>query len=924
MSLLHEEFEASQSTQARNLEDSRVRLSARAKIVDRLLDETGSNEAVHRLTVMRAPAGYGKTRTIRGWLGDAEKQNEDLRWLHCTPEHSGNPDLFWEAVARTLDFTYSGVDDLANAAPLSDQVQSHTSSLVAQLTKPITLVIDDYNHATSAENDIALSHLAAASPMLTLVVIARRVTLLDRTVVTAGTIVRVVGPEELALTLAESFELASSLGVPMSDALAAALEQADGWPLAVRAALNLGSDEFYHGPPNERRWNENASAADFDPIANLDSFAVDAVELLPAHCRELLFATALLDQIGIGFDQLSAAFDDGDGSAEQAAQQLLELGLLVEETQGDTTEYRCHRAISAPLRAFAVRNADPQLMRCVYGTRAKALSASAPFTAFQLACAAEDYALAESLLARNFTTITDEGELCAQSLRAVPEAELRRHPTLVAGMIMLELPRSDTASSTLKYLSTLWSAGLEAQLTNDERAQQNPLYKVLLGQAMVGARQSGHFDKSRTIMRYLESRLTPQAVEPENHGEARSNLSLIGSLPSYFHETAVTGLVVGDLVHARRNLERLRHFAERQISRPRGEQPRASTRRVSDVESGQRWLLTALGELAFTEMIEGNIHESAALLAETAERISSTGTFFPGISWVGSELARANISVEVGDPSMLHTAVKRLTPIIDRVEGWQLLLVAETASLRESHGPVWALSHLETSLTSTLSYLQPKDNWSEYLMFFRVMLNTTIGDLARAQQTLAEHKNPESPRHRIEQARLALFAGEDVEALLIAQRIGDPGTTARQRLDRALIVAITAWICGREAEAFQAIGTAAELLERHGIPSVIRNVPYDLLRDVATAAQAAGFADLLPYLDAVPELARSERYDRLTEMELRTLRAITEHRTAKDAAAALFVTLGTVKKHLASVYRKLRVSGRDEAILQASRMGMLD
>lgn len=924
MSLLHEEFEASHSALTRDLEDSRVRLSARAKIVDRLQDETGSNEAVHRLTVMRAPAGYGKTRTIRGWLGVGGTQNEDLRWLHCTPEHTGNPDLFWEAVARTLDFGYSGVDELANAAPLSDQVQAHTSHLAAQLSTPITLVIDDYNHATSAENDIALSHLATASPMLTLVVIARRVTLLDRTVVTAGTIVRVVGPEELALTLAESYELASSLGVPMSDALTAALEQADGWPLAVRAALNLGSDEFYQGPPHERRWNEHANAADFDPIANLDSFALDAVELLPAPCRELLLATALLDQIGIGLEQLKAAFDDDAGSAEHSVQQLLELGLLVAEPNGDSTEYRCHRAIAAPVRAFALRNADPQLMRCIYGTRATALATIAPFTAFQLACAAQDYVAAELLLARNFTTITDEGELCAQSLRTVPESELRRHPTLVAGMIMLELPRSDTASSTLKYLSTLWSAGLEAQLTNEAQAQRNPIHKVLLAQAMVGARQTGHFDKARTIMAYLESRLTPQAVDPENLNEVRSNLSLIGSLPHYFHETAVTGLMVGDLVHARRNLERLRQFSERQASKPQREQPLASTRRVSDAESGQRWILTALGELAFTEMIEGNIHESAALLAETSERIASTGTFFPGISWVGSELARANIAVEVGDPSMLHTAVKRLTPIIDRVEGWQLLLIAEAVSLRESHGPGWALSHLETSLTSTLAYLQPKDNWSEYLMFFRVMLTTTIGDLARSQHILAEHRNPDSPRYRVEQARLALFAGDDVEALLIAQRIGDPGTTARQRLDRALIIAITAWTCGRESESFQAIGSAVQLIERHGIPSVIRNVPYELLREAATAAQAAGFADLLPYLETVPEIARPQRYDRLTEMEQQTLRAISEHRTAKDAAAALFVTLGTVKKHLASVYRKLRVSGRDEAILQASRMGLLD
>lgn len=73
----------------------------------------------------------------------------------------------------------------------------------------------------------------------------------------------------------------------------------------------------------------------------------------------------------------------------------------------------------------------------------------------------------------------------------------------------------------------------------------------------------------------------------------------------------------------------------------------------------------------------------------------------------------------------------------------------------------------------------------------------------------------------------------------------------------------------------------------------------------------------------MPQPARTHRYERLTEMELRTLAAIAEHRNANQAAASLFVTPGTVKKHLASVYRKLQVGGRDEAILQASRMGLL-
>jgi DNA-binding CsgD family transcriptional regulator len=124
-----------------------------------------------------------------------------------------------------------------------------------------------------------------------------------------------------------------------------------------------------------------------------------------------------------------------------------------------------------------------------------------------------------------------------------------------------------------------------------------------------------------------------------------------------------------------------------------------------------------------------------------------------------------------------------------------------------------------------------------------------------------------------------------------------------------MISAIAAWNCKRQDEAFLAFDTATELLQKHGLRSVLRSFPYDMLLELATAAQAAGINDIVATIEAIPEVLRSRRYERLTEMELRTLAAIAEHRSANQAAAALFITAGTVKKHLASVYRKLRVNG---------------
>jgi DNA-binding CsgD family transcriptional regulator len=197
-----------------------------------------------------------------------------------------------------------------------------------------------------------------------------------------------------------------------------------------------------------------------------------------------------------------------------------------------------------------------------------------------------------------------------------------------------------------------------------------------------------------------------------------------------------------------------------------------------------------------------------------------------------------------------------------------------------------------------------------------------LGDFTASKELLASLPD-DFTFAQIEHARLALFSGDDVEALLLAQSIGNAGATKRQQLHRCLIATVAAWGCERQDEAFISIGNAARLLQSHGTPSLLWSVPFEPLREAALAAREAGVCDIVDTVDAIPEPARCRRYERLTEMELRTLEAIAEHRSAGQAATALFITPGTVKKHLAAVYRKLQAKGRDEAILQAARMGLL-
>ena len=61
----------------------------------------------------------------------------------------------------------------------------------------------------------------------------------------------------------------------------------------------------------------------------------------------------------------------------------------------------------------------------------------------------------------------------------------------------------------------------------------------------------------------------------------------------------------------------------------------------------------------------------------------------------------------------------------------------------------------------------------------------------------------------------------------------------------------------------------------------------------------------------------------LTRKELEVLARMAEGRTNREIADALFITPATVKSHLAHIYVKLGVTGRQEAMVRAVALGLL-
>ena len=128
---------------------------------------------------------------------------------------------------------------------------------------------------------------------------------------------------------------------------------------------------------------------------------------------------------------------------------------------------------------------------------------------------------------------------------------------------------------------------------------------------------------------------------------------------------------------------------------------------------------------------------------------------------------------------------------------------------------------------------------------------------------------------------------------------------------------------GQAAEAEAALVTAVRLAapENYRRPFLNEGEPIAALLPAVRATAPAFVAALL--LDFGGDETVQPLVEPLSERELEVLRLVADGRSNRQIAEQLFVTVGTVKKHLNNVYGKLGVARRTEAVAQARQLHLL-
>lgn len=843
-----------------------------------LLPASGDPEAPTehpRLILVCAPTGYEKDRVVDEWL----RRQPELNHVICVIPPA---ETLWAALEQALE--------RRSAVPVAPEAAAErVQRFVTELSEPLVLVIKDYHVVTNSENDLALAELCMLNPLLTLVVMTRRVRLLDSALAAKRVPMLRIGPRQLAFSAAELEGIVERFDAAERPHLLEILRNTGGWPLAVKAAIGSAgtgapADEFQDG---------------------LNRFALHFLEVIDGAARRILLAAAVTDAVTL---ERAAEFAGVSvAEARSATHELLELGLLQAVSTKTGTEFQCHPAARPALAGRAHRTYSADERRRFALARAADLESAAPCAAFALYCDNRAYAEAESLFAANATLVIDEGEATARLLRAIPEAALVDHPALAVARLFLDAAAPQISLAALGRLVQLLASGVAQRV--EERADptndHSPQRFALLAAAMMAARFGNDLPAAQEFAHRLDAGL-PSAP-------AHSLVFLLSAIA----DTLVTA---GDLAGARRAWRRL--LEQRESAEIRRRSP-ASTRATSDAQSRTRWRIAALSSLALIEMLEGNVRLAASTLAEMDQLVSETGERASGPLWTSGELARELLAAERLDPQLLAKAERNLLPLADRIEAWPLQLVAEAQLSVSVHGVEWSLPMLRTDLMQKNDPELPLTGvWEKSLAWFHSILNTMCGNFIEARALITAL--PEAhPLIRLEEARIALFSGDDATALRLAQGVHDRAISHRIQFDRNLIIACSAWHLGEAQVAFAALAHVASVVDQRELRSPLGCVPFEPLQSVAAAARDAGICDLTDILSGVPEVMRSARFEPLTEMEQRTLATIAEQQDIAAAAQVLFLTPATVKKHLSAVYRKLRAKGRDEAVKRATRMGLL-
>lgn len=275
-------------------------------------------------------------------------------------------------------------------------------------------------------------------------------------------------------------------------------------------------------------------------------------------------------------------------------------------------------------------------------------------------------------------------------------------------------------------------------------------------------------------------------------------------------------------------------------------------------------------------------------------------------------LAEALVALERLDADGANAMLEQIAVDRDTIEGWPSIAAVEATASLVRGDPAGGLEGLD-AWTRRRGH-EPGSRKHSRIAPARAALQLALGYVDSAEMTLRKDGDARTPDVQVALARVSLARGRLHAALNILRQLGVEAHASRLQAEALAIEAAALLRLPRLPRRDAALDRLAALLERTGMLLPVAVLPSADFERVADALAARGWARppgaraLLPDVEPLT----------LTKRERALLEALAEpDATRASIAAAMHVSVNTVKTQLRSLYRKLGVSTREAALAVA-------
>lgn len=902
---------------------SAPRLSATLVQRPRLLEQLAAGDD-RPLTLVVAPAGFGKTTLVADWLGQSELRNEnaDLNsqfgcaWLSLDAGDD-DPVRFWRYVISAFQTSRPSLGQAASevlaaplrppfeALPLETAVTLLLNDLVQHLPNGV-LVLDDYHviaqpriHETFA---FFIDHLP---PTLRVVLLARGEPPLPLLRWRAAGKLLEIPVAQLRFSRTETADFLGRLlpQLPGRPALERLDVQLEGWPAGLRLlALTLGARPSAVAEIERTLAGlDNHVGASRSRRALLEYFVSEILQAQPEPLQDFLLRTGVLGRLT---GPLCDALTGGNDSALQLAA-IERAGLFLEALDENGSWYRYHALWGQALRGEAHRRLGEATLRRLSLRASRWYEEHAmPDQAIDTALLADDPERAARLLERDdLDGRINEPLTVRRWLEQLPPAVLRRHPAvcLLAAQVFRfvadgsgEQPAPDAHRERIDTLLEMAEAGWLRQgrpellgLIDAFRALSE-LAHGAIGAALEHARQA-------------------LAVLPANSGDRSVKLSRGVSL-------LVEGIAI---LSEGRAADARPCFAEAHALSLAG-----SDRHFTN---GMLLLLGLCSFIVGELGVAAEYYNRALPDARKHNDHEHTINALLGLASVALEHNELVVAEQYAHQA-LDLARDEMPTLSDRAT-CQLLLV------RQARGETAAVRQQLPLLLARLQVDAPQDaQLLPYVLDHQARMLLEAGELEGAQRIAEallrdEQRLDFAQRLAVQtlQARLLLAHGQPAAACLHLERllaVAHEAQMARQILELELLLALATAAGEQPQAADAALRRALVLGSSKGYLNVFLAAGEPvarLLRGLAPAVRPPLRAYIRTILRASIASGDSSGgaggwlAEPLSPQEQRVLRLLVAGHTNAEIAAQLVISANTVKDHVKRLYRKLGVRNRLQA-----------